>query len=120
MADYKYQCQGKCRRQFVAADQKVVKQAIGRVLGCCKKPVKLLGPAPRAAYTAVIHNGQYIVGEVHENMAGYTPIISFGPFETNEAARQFADRENRKLRLDPKEAAIIVLTSFRVPDQEKE
>lgn len=76
----------------------------------------------RHAYTAVINprgpNGSpngYGIGRADEGTGGYTPVRHYGPFETYERAKSYADHLNAMLNLSKLEAFEIVADTMTRP-----
>lgn len=72
------------------------------------------------AFTAVIASEGIVVGIAQRNIPGYS-VYKYSPtFESFESAQKFADEKNTAIGLSIKDAYEIVLSSLRLPSDEKD
>lgn len=67
--------------------------------------------APRIAYTAVVTEQGSMLAIVQANLAGQTPVESYGVFVRHEEAVRMADYKNRQIGLSEREAFAIVASA---------
>ena len=65
----------------------------------------------KLAWTAIVDERGYSVGIAEFGTRGYSPTTF--RFPTYDAAKDFADEENRRMGLSPIEAAVIVCDTMR-------
>lgn len=70
------------------------------------------------AFTAVVHDGKFVVGRAECGQSGYVPVLGLlGQYPDYEAATAKADELNRLLGLDDLTATLIVADSMRKRDE---